>query len=177
MGTVKRQDALYYVVLIGLMFVLPIGFAWHDISNWVIEFDPPFKDRFLKLWVPRLDAAFVLWAVGVRLVLEGVRRIIGPRSAALVIAGPLTDEALLVVRQLGFACVAIGCPAIFLSYSNPFASECIGLIAGVFYLFSGAAQLLHKRSGRKQDVTMLCELTCGLVLLVFWGILRSVYFM
>ena len=73
---VKREDVLYYVMLIGLMFLLPIGFAWHDISNWVIEFDPPFKDVFLNLWVERLDAAFVLWAVGVRLVLEGGRRII-----------------------------------------------------------------------------------------------------
>src|ERR1700683_2209779 len=51
---------------------------------------------------------FVFWAVGIRLLLAGLRQIIQPRYTAEAILGIKDAGATLVVRELGFANTAIG---------------------------------------------------------------------
>ncbi|MOA50332.1 hypothetical protein D3C78_1733370 [compost metagenome] len=51
---------------------------------------------------------FVFWSVGWRLLLAGFKQIVQPRYTANVILGLKTDEALILVRELGFANVAMG---------------------------------------------------------------------
>jgi hypothetical protein len=51
---------------------------------------------------------FVFWAVGVRLLIAGLRQIVQPRYTAETILGVKDPDAMLIVRELGFANTAIG---------------------------------------------------------------------
>jgi hypothetical protein len=51
---------------------------------------------------------FVFWAVGMRLFIAGLRQIFQPRYTADTILGVKDPDAMLIVRELGFANTAIG---------------------------------------------------------------------
>jgi len=164
---VKRGDMLYYVVLIGLMFLLPVGFAWYYSSHWIFEFKPSFEFIFFNVWVPDLAESFVFFAVGQRLILEGFRRFIWPRASAFALVRLVVDGAEIRVRLVGFALVILGCTGIFLLHENLLAASIFG---SFFCFFSGFAQLLRKRIGGREHLAMLCELICGMILFVLWFI-------
>src|SRR6202042_3797472 len=55
---------------------------------------------------------YVFWAVGVRLLLAGLRQIFQPRYTAETIVGIKSAGSLLLVRELGFATTAMGSVAV-----------------------------------------------------------------
>jgi hypothetical protein len=88
---------MYLVVVVALMLVLPL-------TSSVIALDGPAPEPVAAVLV----RWFVFWGVGVRLLLAGVRQIVEPRYTAEEILGIESEPAHAVIRELGFANVALG---------------------------------------------------------------------
>ncbi len=115
---------------------------------------------------------FVFWAVGIRLLTAGLRQIIQPEYAARTILRLTGNDALLVIRELGFANVAMG---LLGAVSLPFAQwrSAAALVGGVFYALAAGHHILQPRRSRLQTIAMVSDVFAAIVLLVsFGGLLR-----
>ncbi len=149
-GTV--MDAL---VVIALMILVPIGCTIFEVfqSN-----QGAFAFGILLKW-------FVFWAVGVRLLLGGMRRLIQPRYVAEVKLGIKSEDSAPLVRQLGFATTAIGCIAVGSLMSSSWLTP--AAIAGsVFYGLAGVHHLLRKARNRNENIALVCDVLVAVVLII-----------
>jgi hypothetical protein len=89
---------MYIAMLVSLMLILPT-------ASIAIEV---FLHHHAALNVATIGGWFVFWAVGVRLLIAGLRQIVQPRYTAETILGVKGLDAALIVRELGFANTAIG---------------------------------------------------------------------
>jgi hypothetical protein len=146
---------LYFIAVAALMLVLPV-------TTVAIDFGIHRDASFLNL----VGKWFTFWSVGVRLVIAGLRQIIQPRYTAREILGLQGDETLLVVRELGFANLAIGvigiCSLMLVQWTPAGA-----LAGGVFYALAGANHALQAHRNAKEDVAMVSDLLVAAVLIVY----------
>jgi hypothetical protein len=146
---------LYFVVIAALTLVFPVAsisieFALHpDLSI-----------------LPLVGRWFTFWSVGVRLAIAGLRQIIQPRYTAHTILGLKSDEALLVVRELGFANVACGVLGIC-SLVVPAWVSAGALAGGIFYVLAGTNHTLQPHRHAKENVAMVTDLFVATVLFVY----------
>ena len=135
------------------MFVLPIACTVGE----VLIGNVPFSLVIVGKW-------FVLWSVGVRLLLAGFRQIFQPRYTAQVILSLKSEESLILVRELGFANFAVGLvgvgSAVFPSWRPAGA-----LAGGVFYALAGANHVLRTHRGKLEGIAMVSDLWASAVLL------------
>jgi hypothetical protein len=145
---------MYALVVVALMFVVPIGCTIFEVfeSNQGI-----FAFGIVLKW-------FVFWAVGVRLLLAGLRQIIQPRYTAELLGIESPDSTLL-IRELGFANTAIGCIAAgSLTWSG---WQLPAAVAGsVFYSLAGVNHVLRKARNRNQNIAMISDVLVAVVLIV-----------
>jgi hypothetical protein len=137
-------------MVLALMLVLPIASIVLD--------DAPLSAVLVGTW-------FVFWAVGIRLLLAGIRQIVQPRYTAKTILGIESDDSLVLVRELGFANVAIGCigaaSLVVDGWWKPAA------IAGaIFYGLAGINHTRHPGRNRLQNIAMVSDLFIAVVLSV-----------
>ncbi|HTP73266.1 MAG TPA: DUF6790 family protein [Burkholderiaceae bacterium] len=88
---------MYYAIVATLMFAFPlvaVGFEASQANNTLTAV-------LVAKW-------FAFWSVGWRLFLAGTRQVLQPSYTAKVILGFKGEEALLLVRELGFANLALG---------------------------------------------------------------------
>jgi hypothetical protein len=113
--------------------------------------------------LPLVGKWFVFWAVGIRLVSAGARQTINPEYTAETILGLKTSEPWVVVRELGFANIAIGTVALGSILAHQWLTP--AAVAGaVFYGLAGTYHLVRKNRNRLQSVTMLSDLfVCGIL--------------
>jgi hypothetical protein len=146
---------MYYFSVAALMFICPLLSIWISASMDHAVFGVALAARW-----------FVFWAVGIRLLVAGLRQIAKPRYTAQVILGLKSDEVLLVVRELGFANVAIGSIgtlSLFMAgWTLPAA-----LAGGVFYGLAGINHVMHGGRNRLQDTAMVTDLAAAILLLGF----------
>ncbi|HEY1726011.1 MAG TPA: hypothetical protein VGF89_11340 [Steroidobacteraceae bacterium] len=105
----------------------------------------------------------VFWMVGARLSIAGIRQIVQPRYTAATILGIEHTGALLVVRELGFANLAIGAIGIGSVEWTPWAAP--AAVAGA--IFYGLAGLNHLRAGQHTTfarIAMISDLWALVVL-------------
>lgn len=107
---------------------------------------------------------FVFWSVGVRLFTAGLRQIFQPGYTAKVILGFQGEEALLLVRELGFANVALGVAGL-LSLGLPAWRTPVALAGGIFYGLAGINHLLQGHRNPLENVAMVSDLFVAGVLL------------
>ena len=153
---------MYYVIVVALMFVLPVasiglggGFTHPD-----------------TLW-PLIGKWFVFWSVGIRLALAGTRQIAQPRYTAETILGIKGDDALVVVRELGFANLSLGIVGIASLHFTSWVQA--GALAGaVFYGLAGINHMLRGERNTHGNVAMASDLLIAAVLLGYttWAALR-----
>jgi hypothetical protein len=153
---------MYIVVVVGLMFVLPIACTVGEVIIGTV----PFSLVVVGKW-------FVLWSVGLRLSLAGLRQILQPRYTANVILSLKSEESLILVRELGFANFAIGLvgvgSAVFPSWRPAGA-----LAGGVFYALAGANHVLQTHRGKLEGIAMVSDLWVSAILLAsFVALLTS----
>jgi hypothetical protein len=145
---------MYVAVVIGLMLIFPI-------ASIVLDF---FMHGHGALDVAIVGKWFVFWAVGVRLLLAGLRQIVQPRYTAETILGVKSPDAMLIVRELGFANTAIGSAGIgtliFASWTLPLA-----LIGAIFYGLAGINHMTHKPRNKLQNTAMISDLFAAAILL------------
>lgn len=144
---------LYYVIVFLLMLALPA-------LSIAIEASASSASTLFVL----LGKWFVFWAVGMRLLLAGVRQIAQPGYTARVILGLKGDEVLLVVRELGFANVAFGLLGV-ISLIIPEWRLAAALAGGTFYALAGINHLLQPHRNRPENVAMVSDLLAAAVLM------------
>jgi hypothetical protein len=97
---------MYYAIVILLMLIFPLASVVLDLLLF---------HGFLLIVVAKW---FVFWAVGVRLFTAGLRQAIDPGFTAKKIFDFKNSEPLFIIRELGFANIALGTTAL-LSILNP----------------------------------------------------------
>jgi hypothetical protein len=145
---------MYYAIVGLLMFVLPC-------ASVLVEVLTTHQPTMLLVgkW-------YVFWAVGVRLLLAGLRQVIQPGYTAQVILGLKSDESLLIVRELGFANVAFGLSGLLSIYFSGW-SVPIALAGGIFYGLAGGNHALQSHRGKLENVAMVSDVFAAVVLLSF----------
>jgi hypothetical protein len=145
---------MYYAIVATFMGVLPLGSLLVE----CIAFGAPISAALVAKW-------FVFWAVGWRLLLAGIKQIAQPQYTAKEILG--LDEApgtLLLVRELGFANVAMGLLGVA-SLWLPAWQLAAAMVGGVFYALAGINHALQNHRNRLENVAMMSDLGIAAVLL------------
>lgn len=137
---------MYFVFVLLTTAVLPLGFTiWQGVGS------PPQQLASLALkW-------FVIWGVGVRLGVAGVRQLFQPRFTAREIFGLTTDDALALIKELGVANMAAGTVALLSIWRPTFALP-IAIWATMFYGVAGLSHLGDRDRGPKENVALLTDL-------------------
>jgi len=146
---------MYYATVLALMVVFPLLSIAIDSS---VHHASP--DLFL------IGKWLVFWAVGVRLLLAGLRQVVQPQYTAKVILGIEGNEALFVVRELGFANAAIGAVGI-MSILIPGWVAPGGFAGGILYCLAGVNHAMQTHRNRLQNMAMASDLVAGAVLLTY----------
>jgi hypothetical protein len=145
---------MYYAVVATLMFAFPLL----SVAIEAIAGRSPFSAALIGKW-------FVFWSVGIRLFTAGVRQILQPEYTAHVILGLENDESLLLVRELGFANLALGLVGM-LSLVFPTWRLPVTLAGGVFFGLAGVNHVLESHRNQLENVAMASDLFVSAILLM-----------
>lgn len=145
---------MYYAVVACLMFLFPAASIAAEATMYGVTLDFPLIGRW-----------FVFWSVGVRLALAGLRQIVQPMYTAKEILGVDGEDSLILVRELGFANLAIGAIGL-VSFLRPEWQLAGALAGGIFYVLAGVNHLVGRGRNRLESVAMVSDLFVGLILLV-----------
>jgi len=145
---------MYIAMVVGLMLIFPVA---------SIAFEAFVHNQGL------LDASmvgkwFVFWAVGVRLLIAGLRQIAQPRYTAETILGIMDPDATVIVRELGFANTAIGSAGVVSLFLAGWTSP-LAVIGTIFYSLAAINHATHKQRSRIQNVAMASDFYAAAVLL------------
>ena len=146
---------MYIATVIGLMLIFPTASVLFEL---VLEHHGVLNGYVVGKW-------FVFWAVGVRLLIAGIRQIVQPRYTAETILGIKDPDAMLVVRELGFANTAIGSAGLG-SVFLPGWILPVAIIGAVFYGLAGINHITHGRRNTLQNVAMTSDLFAAAVLII-----------
>ena len=152
---------MYIVVVGALIFVLPFVSVVSEMASQGV----PLSLALIGKW-------FAFWSVGVRLLSAGIKQAVQPAYTARVILGLKSDEVLLVIRELGFANMAIGIVGVA-SLLLPAWLPAAALAGGLFYGLAAVNHALQAHRGRHENIAMGSDAFASVVLLAgLVGLLR-----
>lgn len=143
---------MYLAVVVTFMLVLPLG----SIGLSLAATGATLSAALVAKW-------FVIWSVGARLSLAGFRQIIQPRYTAQVILSLEHEESHLLVRELGFANLALGIAGLA-CWLFPAWVPAVALAGAIFYCLAGFNHLVQPHRGKLESIAMVSDLFVGLVL-------------
>lgn len=146
---------MYVLIVVSLMLVLPALSIYLERAFLGIA-----------LSTAQIGRWFVFWGVGVRLFLAGIRQIVQPAYTAEVILGLEGAEAQILVRELGFANVAIGFGGMLSIVARPWTTPSAS-VGAVFYGLAGINHCLHGERNQLQDVAMVSDLSIAVLLVSY----------
>lgn len=146
---------MYYAVVILFMLVFPL--ASIGLETLVFHGSLAFVIVAVK-W-------FVFWAVGVRLFTAGLRQAIDPNFTAKKIFKFKTSEPVIIIRELGFANIALGTAAL-LSILNPAWLIPFAMAGCLFYGLAGFNHLAKSQRNPTENLAAFSDLFVFAVLLV-----------
>ena len=144
---------MYLVMITALMLVFPVA----SVALEIIAGGQSLSAALVAKW-------FVIWSVGARLFLAGLKQIIQPRYTAEVILSLKHEESHVLVRELGFANLAAGIVGLA-SWFFPAWAPAVALFGGVFYCLAGINHLLQPHGNKLENIAMVSDLFVGLILL------------
>jgi hypothetical protein len=146
---------MYYVMVLVLMLVAPI------IS---ITVEASMASNTLQL-IFLIGKWFVFWGVGVRLFTAGIKQILQPEFTAKIL-GIKSKEATIVVRELGFANLAIGAAGLSAIFNKNWIVP--AAIAGaVFYGAAGVQHLFKQRENTAENVALVSDIFIAAICVIF----------
>jgi hypothetical protein len=107
---------------------------------------------------------YVFWAMGVRLLLAGARQTLQPGYTARTILGLEGTECLVLVREIGFANLAMGSIAVLSLYLPGWVIPA-ALAGGIYYGLAGINHIFRKHRNRLERVAMASDLFAAYVLI------------
>jgi len=144
-----------YILVVGLtMLVLPVASIAIDAGT----------THAPLLWL--IGKWFVFWAVGVRLLLAGIRQYFQPAFTSRDIMGIETPEVYVLVRELGGANVASGIVGLA-SLAMPGFVLPAAIGAGIFYAVAGLEHVRSGHRGRNEWIAMVSDFFAAAILLGF----------
>jgi hypothetical protein len=139
---------MYVISVLLLTLVLPMGSAAAERLFWHSD-EPIFI--LIGFWM-------VFWAGGVRLVIAGLRQVFQPRFTAEEIFNLKDAAAFPIVRELGFANLAMGSLALLI-LPVPSLLLAGAFVTALYYGLAGVAHVLHRgERNAKRIVAMLSDL-------------------
>lgn len=145
---------MYISMVVGLMLILPMASIALDVFT---QSPKVLSAAVLARW-------FVFWVVGVRLLVAGLRQIAQPRYTAETLLGVKDPDAILIVRELGFANTAIGsvglCSVFLPAWNLPLAA-----IGAIFYGLAGINHAARMQKNKLEIVAMISDLYAAAMLL------------
>jgi len=115
---------------------------------------------------PLVGEWFVFWAVGVRLLIAGLRQVANPKFTTERIFNIKSAEPLPVVRELGFANTSTGilgiCAFFYGGWVMPAA-----IVGGLFYGLAGVGHAFKKERNLFENVAMYSDLFVFVVLFAY----------
>jgi hypothetical protein len=143
---------MYVATVLALLFVIPLA----SMSLESLVTHGPLSSLLFEKW-------YVFWAVGVRLLLAGLRQILQPAYTATVILGLKDPSSNLVVRELGIANTALGVLAVASLIAPPWRQPAV-LAGVVFYGLAGINHACHSGRTRLQNLAMVTDILASIVL-------------
>ncbi len=107
----------------------------------------------------------MFWAVGVRLLLAGLRQVVQPQYTAKTILG-IEEWRIFAIREIGFANAAIGAVGI-MSILIPGWAAAGGFAGGILYGSAAVNHRLQVRRNGLQNLAMASDLFAAAVLLTY----------
>jgi hypothetical protein len=151
----KEKDSFFLIMNILLLIIFPITSI---ISEVIIEKES--QDWML------IGKWFIFWAVGIRLFTAGIRQSSNPEFTATRIFHMKSAESFVVIRELGFANIALGVMGI-LSVINNNWRLLAAIIGGIFFGLAGIQHLFKKAESRNEVIAMIYDVTVFAVLLIY----------
>ena len=147
---------MYIAIVVLLTVVLPLALAIVD--RFVMHAPSGFL-VLLAFWM-------AFWAGGVRLLMAGLRQTLRPELTTQQIFGIKGQEVLPVMREVGFANLAMGTLGV-LSVLDRSLLVPAALVSGLYYGFAGLGHLFQGGLNLKRRVAMLTDLWVFAVLAVY----------
>jgi hypothetical protein len=148
---------MYFLMIVLLMFIFPIA----SVLTEMFLFKSPVGIALL------IGKWFVFWAVGIRLFLAGLRQSATPQFTAEQIFGIKTNEALIIVQELGFANLSIGLLGISTIFNGLWIMPS-AIAGGLFYGLAGIRHLAKKERNLHENSAMLSDIFIFIVLLIYF---------
>jgi hypothetical protein len=152
------KNSSYLILNILLLFILP---ALSVIAEVIVEKESP-DWMLIGKW-------FIFWAVGIRLFTAGIKQSSNPEFTAVKIFHMKTAESFVVIRELGFANIALGVMGI-LSVINGHWRILAAVTGGLFFGLAGFQHLFKKPDSRNELIAMFYDITVLLVVLIYLAI-------
>ena len=149
---------MYVPMVVALMLILPLA----SVIAQLLSGTHPFAHA--SELMPVVAKWYVFWAMGVRLLLAGLRQSLQPTYTAQTILGLTGTESLLLVREIGFGNIAMGSAAV-ISLFLPAWIIPTAFIGGIYYTLAGIVHIFQKHRNRNENVAMVSDLFAGYVLL------------
>jgi hypothetical protein len=147
---------MYFVFVVFLMFVLPAA----SIAVEALRFGDADGLMFL------VGKWFVFWAVGVRLLLAGIRQVAMPRFTAESIFDIKDPAAHAIVREIGFGNLATGALGLA-SLAQPAWLVPAAIVGGLYYGLAGAGHAFRSDRNFNEQTALVTDLMIFAVLAVF----------
>jgi hypothetical protein len=155
---INYKNSSYLILNILLLFILP---ALSVVAEVIVEKESP-DWMVIGKW-------FIFWAVGIRLFTAGIKQSSNPEFTATKIFHLKTAESFVVIRELGFANIALGVMGI-LSVINSNWRILAAVIGGLFFGLAGLQHLFKKPDSRNEVIAMFYDITVLLVVLIYLAI-------
>lgn len=151
-----KPNRFYIVSVVALTFILPaLGFlAEHSIAG------TPFAFGLFSKW-------FIFSAVGLRLLLAGIKQVKNPAFTAKQIFHIDSPESFPILRELGFANICFGLVAI-VSLFRPEWRIVSAFASGLYYGIAGIQHCLQKAPGINEKVALWTDLIISALLIVYF---------
>lgn len=152
----KDVNKGYIIGVTALTFIVPVicAVTEHFVKKTAFTFD-----TFGK-W-------FIFSAVGLRLLLAGIRQTVNPGFTAKEIFHIDNPESLSIVRELGFANFCFGLVGI-ISLFKPEWRVVSAFASGIYYGAAGIQHLVKKPAGANEKFALWTDLIIFLLLLIFF---------
>jgi hypothetical protein len=149
---------MYVPMVTALMLILPLVSVLAQLLSGVEG--APHAAQIM----PVIAKWYVFWAMGVRLFLAGLRQMLQPTYTAQTILGLRGTECLLLVRELGFANLAMGSVGL-VSLAVPAWVIPAAMVGGIYYGLAGMNHIRQKHRNKLETVALVSDLFAGGVLI------------
>ncbi|HEX5153406.1 MAG TPA: DUF6790 family protein [Parafilimonas sp.] len=154
-AALKSRINFYLLMSAGLLFFLPL------LSVLYIHFS---ENEIVNIGL--IGKWFIFWAIGIRLFTAGIKQALDPAFTGTNIFKFTSKESYVVIRELGFANIALGVMGILSLINNDWrmmAAICGGL-------FFGLAALMHsikKPDSKNEWIALLYDYAVFLMMLIY----------